>query len=66
MELSICYTKWLLGLHEFLFFIAANEQGETPIDIAKRLKHTHCEDLVSLYLLYSHNTLHIIASEMIS
>ncbi|XP_063771516.1 arf-GAP with SH3 domain, ANK repeat and PH domain-containing protein 2 isoform X2 [Pseudophryne corroboree] len=24
----------------------ANEAGETPLDIAKRLKHTHCEDLL--------------------
>lgn len=26
----------------------ANESGETPLDIAKRLKHTHCEELVSV------------------
>ncbi|XP_044274329.1 arf-GAP with SH3 domain, ANK repeat and PH domain-containing protein 2 isoform X3 [Varanus komodoensis] len=24
----------------------ANEAGETPLDIAKRLKHTHCEELL--------------------
>lgn len=26
----------------------ANEAGETPLDIAKRLRHEHCEELVSL------------------
>lgn len=26
----------------------ANESGETPLDIAKRLKHMHCEELVSV------------------
>ncbi|XP_030345411.1 arf-GAP with SH3 domain, ANK repeat and PH domain-containing protein 2 isoform X5 [Strigops habroptila] len=25
----------------------ANESGETPLDIAKRLKHTHCEELLT-------------------
>ncbi|XP_064563761.1 arf-GAP with SH3 domain, ANK repeat and PH domain-containing protein 2 isoform X4 [Zonotrichia leucophrys gambelii] len=25
----------------------ANEAGETPLDIAKRLKHTHCEELLT-------------------
>ncbi|XP_034622365.1 arf-GAP with SH3 domain, ANK repeat and PH domain-containing protein 2 isoform X3 [Trachemys scripta elegans] len=25
----------------------ANEAGETPLDIAKRLKHTHCEELLA-------------------
>lgn len=25
----------------------ANEAGETPMDIAKRLKHTHCEELLT-------------------
>ncbi|XP_066569186.1 arf-GAP with SH3 domain, ANK repeat and PH domain-containing protein 2-like [Amia ocellicauda] len=25
----------------------ANESGETPLDVAKRLKHTQCEDLLS-------------------
>ena len=26
----------------------ANESGETPLDIAKRLRHDRCEELVSL------------------
>lgn len=26
---------------------AANEAGETPLDIARRLKHVQCEELVS-------------------
>ena len=28
--------------------LSANESGETPLDIAKRLRHEHCEELVSL------------------
>lgn len=32
----------------FVFlFSAANEAGETPLDIARRLKHVQCEELVS-------------------
>lgn len=30
-----------------LFSHAANEAGETPLDIARRLKHLQCEELVS-------------------
>lgn len=30
-----------------LFNSAANEAGETPLDIARRLKHVQCEELVS-------------------
>lgn len=29
-------------------FYLANESGETPLDIARRLRHEHCEELVSL------------------
>lgn len=29
------------------FNSAANEAGETPLDIARRLKHVQCEELVS-------------------
>lgn len=32
----------------FSSYNTANESGETPLDIAKRLKHTHCEELVSM------------------
>lgn len=32
----------------FSYCNIANESGETPLDIAKRLKHTHCEELVSV------------------
>lgn len=28
---------------------SANESGETPLDIARRLKHEHCEELVSVW-----------------
>lgn len=31
---------------------AANEAGETPLDIARRLKHLQCEELVSLSSQY--------------
>lgn len=30
-----------------LFSPAANEAGETPLDIARRLRHLQCEELVS-------------------
>ncbi len=30
-----------------LFSPLANEAGETPLDIARRLKHLQCEELVS-------------------
>lgn len=26
----------------------ANEAGETPLDVVKRLKHTQCEELVGM------------------
>lgn len=39
---------FLLGVFSFFFFLtAANEAGETPLDIARRLKHAQCEELVS-------------------
>lgn len=28
---------------------SANESGETPLDIARRLRHEHCEELVSVW-----------------
>lgn len=31
-----------------MFFPAANEAGETPLDIARRLRHLQCEEMVSL------------------
>lgn len=31
----------------FVCLCAANEAGETPMDIAKRLRHSQCEVLVS-------------------
>lgn len=34
-----------------LFCLLANEAGETPLDIARRLKHLQCEELVSLLCL---------------
>lgn len=34
-----------------LFSLPANEAGETPLDIARRLKHLQCEELVSLLCL---------------
>lgn len=34
-------------LFVFFFYSAANEAGETPLDIARRLKHVQCEELVS-------------------
>lgn len=34
-----------------LFSLLANEAGETPLDIARRLKHLQCEELVSLLCL---------------
>lgn len=37
--------------HTFVLFPpTANEAGETPLDIARRLKHLQCEELVSLHL----------------
>lgn len=39
----------------------ANEAGETPLDIARRLKHIQCEELVSyfsVHLLFIHLSLH--------
>lgn len=30
----------------------ANEAGETPLDIAKRLKHTRCEELVRFIFFF--------------
>lgn len=30
-----------------VFFPAANEAGETPLDIARRLRHIQCEEMVS-------------------
>lgn len=30
------------------FMSLANEAGETPPDVAKRLKHTQCEELVGV------------------
>lgn len=35
------------------FPLPANEAGETPLDIARRLKHLQCEELVSLLCLDS-------------
>lgn len=44
----------------FLFFLSANEAGETPLDIARRLKHLQCEELVSLRSLdLAHDCKHI-------
>lgn len=37
---------WVFSLF-FFFLTAANEAGETPLDIARRLKHAQCEELVS-------------------
>lgn len=34
---------------ELSFVSTANEAGETPLDIAKRLRHTQCEELVRRY-----------------
>lgn len=34
-----------------LLSLPANEAGETPLDIARRLKHLQCEELVSLLCL---------------
>lgn len=33
----------------FVFlFLAANDAGETPLDLARRLRHSKCEELVSV------------------
>lgn len=37
----------------FLFSLQANEAGETPLDIARRLKHLQCEELVRWLFLCS-------------
>lgn len=44
----------LIIMHFFFCCNIANEAGETPLDIAKRLKHTHCEELVSIVSLCVH------------
>ncbi len=31
-------------------FLAANDAGETPLDLAQRLRHTKCEELVGIFL----------------
>lgn len=40
-------------LYVSVVFPSANEAGETPLDIARRLKHLQCEELVSSRCLVS-------------
>ena len=39
---------------EISFVSTANEAGETPLDIAKRLRHAQCEELVRRYTACVH------------
>lgn len=32
-------------------FLAANDAGETPLDLARRLRHSKCEELVSVVFI---------------
>lgn len=43
-DLCLIWPQHVLSSHRPL----ANESGETPLDIAKRLRHERCEELVSL------------------
>lgn len=51
ISLSLVMERLMMISVTLTFFSwcnTANESGETPLDIAKRLKHTHCEELVSV------------------
>lgn len=37
----------------FLVFLAANDAGETPLDLAQRLRHTKCEELVGIFFIFN-------------